>query len=56
MGCDQIIAMGLTNEQVAKRIIDIYKQVIRVYLRTSNGDDWQRRLCNMQSRITHGGM
>lgn len=29
MGCDQIIAMGLTNEQVAKRIIDIYKEILK---------------------------
>ena len=29
MGCDQFIAMGLTNEQVAKRIIDIYKEILK---------------------------
>ena len=28
MGCDQIIAMGLTNEQVAKRIIKIYENIL----------------------------
>ena len=28
MGCDQIIAMGLTNEQVAKRIIIIYENIL----------------------------
>lgn len=30
MGCDQIIAMGLTNEQVAKKIIKIYEQILNV--------------------------